>query len=107
MATTADLLSSTLFNHSSTMFNRPFNDKAMWHPALEGWSNDMSSEPVFQQDVQGQVVQLRNWPDDDIRLYAWTIISTTLSIFTAVLSFSGVRATWQRLNAFFLCSTPA
>lgn len=32
-----------------------------------------------------------NWPDDDIRLYAWTIISTTLSIFTAVLSFSGVR----------------
>lgn len=33
-----------------------------------------------------------NWPDDDIRLYAWTIISTTLSIFTAVLAFSGVRA---------------
>ena len=32
-----------------------------------------------------------NWPDDDIRLYAWTIISTTLSIFTAVLAFSGVR----------------
>ena len=39
----------------------------------------------------------RNWPDDDIRLYAWTIISTTLSIFTAVLSFSGVRVSWQKV----------
>ena len=44
---------------------------------------------------------LRNWPDDDIRLYAWTIISTTLSIFTAVLSFSGVRA--SRLHE--ICSS--
>ncbi|CAJ1365413.1 unnamed protein product [Effrenium voratum] len=32
-----------------------------------------------------------NWRDDDIRLYAWTIISTTLSIFTAILAFSSVR----------------
>eukprot|EP00931_Biecheleriopsis_adriatica_P087052 TRINITY_DN61574_c0_g1_i1.p1 TRINITY_DN61574_c0_g1~~TRINITY_DN61574_c0_g1_i1.p1 ORF type:complete len:600 (-),score=112.15 TRINITY_DN61574_c0_g1_i1:113-1870(-) len=38
-----------------------------------------------------------NWKDDDIRLYAWGIISTTLSIFTAVLSFSGIRSIVFRL----------
>jgi len=32
-----------------------------------------------------------NWKDDDIRLYAWTIISTTTCLFTAVLSFSGIK----------------
>lgn len=50
-----------------------------------------------------------NWPDDDIRLYAWTIISTTLSIFTAVLSFSGVRVLcdiWmpEEISAHFECA---
>jgi len=32
-----------------------------------------------------------NWPDDDIRRYAWTIISSTIGIFTSVLMFSAVR----------------
>mmetsp|Transcript_49930 Transcript_49930/g.79326 ORF Transcript_49930/g.79326 Transcript_49930/m.79326 type:complete len:753 (+) Transcript_49930:120-2378(+) len=32
-----------------------------------------------------------NWQDDDIRRYSWSIISTTVSIFTAVLCFSGVN----------------
>jgi len=50
-----------------------------------------------------------NWPDDDIRLYAWTIISTTLSIFTAVLSFSGVRVLCdiimpEDISAHFECA---
>jgi len=32
-----------------------------------------------------------NWQDDDIRRYSWSIISTTVSIFTAVLTFHGVN----------------
>ncbi|CAK9114006.1 unnamed protein product [Durusdinium trenchii] len=50
-----------------------------------------------------------NWRDDDIRLYAWTIISTTLSIFTAVLAFSGVRVLcemWmpEEISSHFECA---
>lgn len=33
---------------------------------------------------------LVNWPDDDIRRFTWIIISTTLSIFTAVLVFTSI-----------------
>jgi len=32
-----------------------------------------------------------NWQDDDIRRYAWSIISTTVSIFTSVLMFHGIN----------------
>lgn len=32
-----------------------------------------------------------NWQDDDIRRYSWSIISTTVSIFTAVLLFHGLN----------------
>lgn len=35
---------------------------------------------------------LVNWSDDDIRRYSWCIISTTVSIFAAVLSFNGFMA---------------
>lgn len=31
-----------------------------------------------------------NYPDDDIKRYTWSIINTTLSIFTAVLTFQGI-----------------
>jgi len=31
-----------------------------------------------------------NWPDDDIRRYSWQIINSTISIFVAVLVFTGV-----------------
>merc|ERR1719313_298239 len=32
-----------------------------------------------------------NWQDDDIRRYSWSIISTTVSIFTSVLIFHGIE----------------
>jgi len=32
-----------------------------------------------------------NWQDDDIRRYSWSIISTTVSIFTSVLMFHGIN----------------
>lgn len=40
---------------------------------------------------------LVNWSDDDIRRYSWCIISTTVSIFAAVLSFNGFIAMIEAL----------
>lgn len=34
---------------------------------------------------------LVNWDDEDMRIYVWTVISTTISIFIAVFSFTSVQ----------------
>eukprot|EP00429_Kryptoperidinium_foliaceum_P018591 CAMPEP_0176034856 /NCGR_PEP_ID=MMETSP0120_2-20121206/17233_1 /TAXON_ID=160619 /ORGANISM="Kryptoperidinium foliaceum, Strain CCMP 1326" /LENGTH=187 /DNA_ID=CAMNT_0017368199 /DNA_START=24 /DNA_END=585 /DNA_ORIENTATION=+ len=35
---------------------------------------------------------LMNWKDDDIRRFSWSILNTTISIFTAVMVFSAVES---------------
>jgi len=40
------------------------------------------------------IFYLVNYRDDDIRRYTWQILSTTVSIFTSVLIFSGITEFW-------------
>jgi hypothetical protein len=43
---------------------------------------------VFTMAFQMTIFYLVNWPDDDIRAYAWDIIGNTILIFTGVLTFT-------------------
>lgn len=39
---------------------------------------------------------LVHWPDEDMRIYVWTVISTTISIFLAIFAFSSVQLVVER-----------
>eukprot|EP00930_Biecheleria_cincta_P070073 TRINITY_DN57736_c0_g1_i1.p1 TRINITY_DN57736_c0_g1~~TRINITY_DN57736_c0_g1_i1.p1 ORF type:complete len:649 (-),score=118.95 TRINITY_DN57736_c0_g1_i1:266-2212(-) len=41
--------------------------------------------------IDVSLFELVNWDDDDIRLYTWSILSMTISIFVAVLSFGAIN----------------
>jgi len=76
--------------------------EAEWCPEAEmGATRQKKRDGALSSMLIGSVVfvmsifYLVNYRDDDIRRYTWQILSTTVSIFTSVLIFSGITELWM------------